>query len=564
MVAQTMTVRNDFAPGALALSEQAVHLLRRNPAALADYYIGALPFVLGMLFFWSDMSRNPDAGSYCAPTAAGLAALFMWMKLWQARFCRRLTGILNDAPPEHWSKARCWRTAARQALLQATGLLVLPLAALIMLPLGWVYAFYQNAAVLDGPATRQLKGLYKAAWQQAALWPGQNHLLLTIFSLFATFVLADIAMGLMLVPYLLKWLLGIETAFTFSGMHAMTNTTFLAIVVALTYLCIDPLIKAAYTLRCFSGLSRRTGDDLLAVLKPFLKVAVIAMVLWAGPVSAAQMSPAERAAQVPAVSAQRDYSQRLDDTIQQVLQQRRFAWRLPREKSPAPPPDERSWLTRTLRWFSGIITAFGNSVNRWIESLAEWLGRRFPQEEDDRATPTDWHVLIGFIFYGIGAGLVMLLLITLRRWFRSRLSVQAKTGSTDTAPPIDINDEEISAEDLPRDRWLSMAQELIARGDLRQALRALYLSVLAQLGDSGRVRLARFKSNRDYLNELVRRVHAEPELLTRFDRCMAAFERAWYGMHPVTAKHISDFKGDQARIFFLVQHAATVGEPGNG
>jgi hypothetical protein len=33
-------------------------------------------------------------------------------------------------------------------------------------------------------------------------------------------------------------------------------------------------------------------------------------------------------------------------------------------------------------------------------------------------------------------------------------------------------------------------------------------------------------------------------------------------MHPVTAKHISDFWGDQARIFFLVQHAAAEGERG--
>ena len=42
-------------PGVFSLVEEAVVLLRRQPLALARYYIGALPFVLGFLFFWADM-----------------------------------------------------------------------------------------------------------------------------------------------------------------------------------------------------------------------------------------------------------------------------------------------------------------------------------------------------------------------------------------------------------------------------------------------------------------------------------------------------------------------------
>ena len=42
-------------------------------STLAYYYIGAAPFVLGLLFFWSDMSRGAFAGARLGPEVAGLA-----------------------------------------------------------------------------------------------------------------------------------------------------------------------------------------------------------------------------------------------------------------------------------------------------------------------------------------------------------------------------------------------------------------------------------------------------------------------------------------------------------
>src|ERR1019366_3929068 len=64
---------------ALELLEQAVHRLRDAPAAtLATYYVGALPFVLGLLFFWADMSRSAFADQHVAGAALGVAGLFLW------------------------------------------------------------------------------------------------------------------------------------------------------------------------------------------------------------------------------------------------------------------------------------------------------------------------------------------------------------------------------------------------------------------------------------------------------------------------------------------------------
>ena len=83
--------RQHFEKRAVELIEEAVHLLRQAPmATLAVYYIGSLPFVIGLLYFWAEMSRSPFAYEHLAGESLGLAALFLWMKVWQARFSRSL------------------------------------------------------------------------------------------------------------------------------------------------------------------------------------------------------------------------------------------------------------------------------------------------------------------------------------------------------------------------------------------------------------------------------------------------------------------------------------------
>ncbi|MBI5063198.1 MAG: hypothetical protein HZB87_06980, partial [Desulfatitalea sp.] len=245
----------------------------------------------------------------------------------------------------------------------------MPVVAAIMLPMAWSYAFYQNGSVLDAPETASIRQLYKDALRQAMPWPGQNHLLLTILTVFGLLVLLNLAIGLLLLPYLFKWLLGVETAFTFSGLRAMTNTTFLTITCALTYACIDPIIKAVYTLRCFYGQSRHTGDDLRAALKPFLKGVAPILILAASTV--ASLAPAEAADADALPTATDGYVRQLDETIDRVLQERRFAWRLPREKEAAATEErEKNWLERSFDWLVEKIEALFAAVDRWMESLA--------------------------------------------------------------------------------------------------------------------------------------------------------------------------------------------------
>ncbi len=70
-------------------------------------------------------------------------------------------------------------------------------------------------------------------------------------------------------PYLVKTFFGIESFFTRSGPSALLNTTFFAVSLAVSYLCINPISKAVYVLRCFYGDSIRSGIDLKADLQRF-------------------------------------------------------------------------------------------------------------------------------------------------------------------------------------------------------------------------------------------------------------------------------------------------------
>src|SRR4051812_38814380 len=168
-------LRSNKAP--IELLEEAVHLLRRSPATvLATYYLGALPFVLGLLFFWADMSRSPFAPRILVGGSLGLALLFVWMKTFQAIFARQLRALASNRQVPSVTLRRCLRIFVTQSVLQPAGLFLLPLALLVFLPFGWTCAFFQNITALDDGEEPGLGSLLNKARQQATRSARQNHL----------------------------------------------------------------------------------------------------------------------------------------------------------------------------------------------------------------------------------------------------------------------------------------------------------------------------------------------------------------------------------------------------
>src|SRR6185295_19083589 len=133
-----------------------------------------------------------------------------------------------------------------------------------------------------------------------------------------------------------------------------------------------------------------------------------------------------------------------------------------------------------------------------------------------------------------------------------RMWKQRGLGAATVAEPIstvpDLGDESVVADQLPVDGWLARARELMSKGDLRLALRALYLASLAHLGQREMIRIAKFKSNREYEIELRRRAHAHPQLLDAFARNVSVFERVWYGMYDVSDEMVNEFNANFERI----------------
>ncbi len=400
--------------GALALAEQALGVLRSRPVRLlAPYYAGTVPFVIGFLFFWADMSGSAFAPAHVSAAALGLAVLFVWMKVWQVVFCRRALAGLADAPDPRWNLSTILVVAANQSLIQATGWILLPLGVLIALPFGWWFAFYQNVSVLDAPGRRP-GDLTAGAWHEARRWPGQNHLLLLLVSGLGLFLLVNLAVAAGSAPYLLKKLLGIETPFTQSAWW-MANTTFVVTIGALTYLGLDPFIKTVYVLRCFYGEGRRTGADLrtglvrAAALRGVRIFGFAAILLAASSVHA---GPGPATAPAAGVSAAE-----LNRVIDDVMHQPRFAWRMPRLKTTGTKvASSPGWLGSFFDWVGGTLKRIFQPVGRWIRRFFEWLSRHRPSRPNESPANGRW---LGFARWSavaaIAAGILVAAFFLYRR-----------------------------------------------------------------------------------------------------------------------------------------------------
>lgn len=585
--------------GALDLIEEAIHLLRTAAfSVVACYYIGSLPFILGLLYFWTDMLSSAYAPRHCAEAAFGLTLLFLWMKSWQAVFADKLMASIRGIPAAKWLRRRIVHLVAAQTIFQAWGMIVLPAAILMVIPFGWAYAFFQNITVYGNGEQSASKIIRQHAWRQAMLWQKQNHLLIWLLSpwllvaasllvlvvkpalsaagfqdIFGYFLVVfallslplsplgiavalNIASGIAVIPQLLKTFFGIETIFTMSSYQLM-NSTFLAVICSLTYLCLDPLVKAAYTLRCFYGEAVSTGEDLKIELRQFLPAGktvlltgVLLLMLFAASAVQARENPPANTQTTPVASAGK-----LDESISRVLSQPEYAWRLPRDSRV-----EQQKTQAEMTWLESIFDAlaeWSKAVGRWIEKGLDWLDRvLFPRG----STPFGGGIESGgdsfttaqILIFTLLAVIACLLAILAWRAWRKRAHHPVEIVAQAIAPLPDITDENINAAELPEDGWLKMASDLIEQGQLRLALRALHLAGLACLAHYELITIAKFKSDRDYERELQRRAHAAPNVLDTFKENRAIFERSWYGLHEVTLTILERVRGNYRAIHTML------------
>ena len=514
----------------------------------------------------------------------------------------RVMEIVSAEEHEKWTGKRLAKMIVSQTWFHSIGLFLLPLSLAVLLPFGYVYGIIQNFSLLGSGKDESFRETLKKSKDLAVLWPKQNHILIWLlspsalflglllsffflymlrlggvnlgslafeerfflsgimivfifpFCTFGTIIAVNIGIVLISIPYLLHTLLGIETPFTLSGFNSFLNTTFLLVVFGLTYLFLDPLVKIAYVLRCFQGLSLKNGNDLLVKLRMTrLKSALIVVFIFLLGFFAFPSSAQEGAPQV-SIEQNQVLSSDLDQAITEVLKHKKFTWRVPREKpleTEIKVTKEESWFHYFLQGIVDTIKDIVSWVNIQISNIVSWIRRilRRPEPDFDIGSPSgSWMSNIQILYYILIALVGSILGVMIYRLWKGR-----SRRSKIEAEPIefivpDLEDEETVADALPDDEWMTLAKEMMEKREYRLALRAFYLSILAFLSQREMIFIAKYKSNRDYKKELDRRGHAYPELPGVFSENVAEFEKGWYGNHPVTETILHSFKVNIHRI----------------
>lgn len=537
----TVIAKKSDAPGAVELIEEAVNLLRAAPpAAWALYLAGAVPWVLGLGHFWATASWFAPRPEEILWRSLGLAVLYVWLKVMQAQFCGRLRAARFGAEPERLSWRGLVRTAGRQARVQGWAVPLMPLAAVLTLPAAATWMFFENVTALAASPDTGGETLERRARREAMRWPLPAHVALLLFSGVWLCVWVNIATTFYAAPWLARTLFGVENMFGLSGWSAV-NSTLLALVTILTWLAVDPLVKAYHVLRTFYGEARHTGEDLrLELRRPSGRAAmvkgarVVVLVLGLG-VLAGAVPGASGLMAAEHVAGQVSPAQ-VDQALDEALRDRDFRWSLP----PLPSAEETasvadSWLKRFVRQGFELIVQIVRDVRDLIKRLVEWVDGLFGHKKENPETKAkaswgDMGALVRGLLYGLlGLCLVALLWILWTSWKKRPVAPRVLSPLAAAALPPDLNDEKLEASRLPSHEWLELARAQLARGEWRLALRALYLASLASLGARGLVSLARAKTNLDYERELARRAAGRAEVVSGFRARRLSFECVWYG-----------------------------------
>lgn len=173
---------------------------------------------------------------------------------------------------------------------------------------------------------------------------------------------------------------------------------------------------------------------------------------------------------------------------------------------------------------------------KWWRQFWDWVKSLFPEPT---ITPTAGHnlaplkLVLQVLVFAAVIGLVGFLLWRFVPYLSIRLRTRAKNGKADRVILGETIDDDESATDI-----FDEAELLARQGDLRGAIRKGYIAVLCELADRKIVRLARHKTNRDYLRDVRKRegIYDGMHGLTN------NFERNWYGLRKTEPSDWEDFR----------------------
>ncbi|HXB96865.1 MAG TPA: hypothetical protein VNZ54_02360 [bacterium] len=247
--------------GPMQLLEDAMALCAEDPAGCALQVAVGVALSAGLAWAQLDLLRNPEAAGQVGWVALGLAlahASSMWLQARQASALRRTLGSGGDAvsAPGQWRNQAAW---------QPWALLGLPLAALTVLGLAQVSAFFCNVALLDD-GTERPGALGRRAWALAGRAPLQAQTSLAILAALGLLIFGNLIAGVFMAGKLAKVLLGADSVLTLYPDGAL-NGTFFILCLGSTWALLRPVFVAMHILRWSEGEAGPRGEDLALRLR---------------------------------------------------------------------------------------------------------------------------------------------------------------------------------------------------------------------------------------------------------------------------------------------------------
>lgn len=188
----------------------------------------------------------------------------------------------------------------------------------------------------------------------------------------------------------------------------------------------------------------------------------------------------------------------------------------------------------------------GGALERLWQWFIKWLNSLLPNSQPTSSGSGAVAVSRGAQIFVVGLALAVIAYVAWKlapRFLRNR-----KSGKRDKREARIVLGERLEPDQTAGD-LLADAEALARNGDLRAAIRKAYIALLCELGDRKVIRLAQYKTNRDYLSAVreIAPLHEEMKKLT------SSFESHWYGFEPATEIEWASFRNGYQRAVSLHQ-----------
>jgi hypothetical protein len=373
------------------------------------------------------------------------------------------------------------------------------------------------------------------------------------------------------IPQLLHSIFGVNTLLsTMMGIYSLFRSiAFWLSLLAGAWLALDPIVKCTYVVVYQHLRSRREGDDLRGLLASLPRaqqkhaemiasgriergakvgaLVVLPMILlaaWTTPSARGAQASSIQSAETAADSEQQGRVQKLRQALQDESQRPIYRWH--DAEHPTPP----SWLEKQFTKIGRLISRAWNALIRFLRKL--WP--RGPNFSTGKEKGSGWNLkdlrlwltLIAILTLGVGALLI---------WLRRRREAAELSIPVAVAPLPDLSNTAIAGEHS-EDEWFALAERLEGEGDLRLALRAAYLGLLAGLAQREWLTIRRDRTNREYLDEFTRRWRRRPqaaaearvEIPEKLRGSLRVFDRVWYGSQALTLAAVAAYRQGQREL----------------